>query len=100
MTSSINNIYFKKIYLSKKKNMLRFDTFPVFLFLCAMFGVTISGCQLYLWGEHERFSLSPLANAGVPHPEPLQELHGPDSEEVRASRNDLEDFQRVHGPVV
>ena len=53
MTSSINNIYFDKIYFTKKKNMFGFDTFPVFLFLCAMFGVTISGCQLYLWGEHE-----------------------------------------------
>ena len=30
---------------------------------------------------------------------PLQELHGPDSEEVRASRRNLERFQRVHGPV-
>ena len=46
MTSSINNIYFDKIYFTKKKNMFRFDTFPVFFFLCAMFGVTISGCQL------------------------------------------------------
>ena len=41
MTSSMNNID-----LTKKKNMFRFDTFPVLFFLCAMFGVTISGCQL------------------------------------------------------
>ena len=66
MTSSINNIYFDKIYFTKKKNMFRFDTFPVFFFLCAMFGVTISGCQLC--GVNMK-SLSLLANRGVPHPE-------------------------------
>ena len=66
MTSSAINIYFNKIYFTKKKNMFRFDTFPVFFFLCAMFGVTISGCQLC--GVNMK-SLSPLANAGVPHPE-------------------------------
>ena len=96
--------------------MFRFDdTCPVFFFLCAMFGVTISGRQLC--GVNMK-SLSLLANTGVPHPEitprsakfstnsvplsepPLQELHGPDSEEVRASRNNLERFQQEHGPVV
>ena len=66
MTSSAINIYFNKIYFTKKKNMFRFDTFPVFFFLCAMFGVTISGCQLC--GVNMK-SLSPLANAVVPHPE-------------------------------
>ena len=66
MTSSAINSYFNKIHLSKKKNMFRFDTFPVFLFLCAMFGVTILGCQLC--GVNMK-SLSPLANAVVPHPE-------------------------------
>ena len=47
--------------------MFRFDdTCPVFFFLCAMFGVTISGRQLC--GVNMK-SLSLLANTGVPHPE-------------------------------
>ncbi|CAL1165487.1 unnamed protein product, partial [Cladocopium goreaui] len=43
-----------------------------------------------------------FAEAGqlyLQHLRGMEELHGPDSEEVRASRNNLERFQRVHGPV-
>ena len=72
------------------------------------FGVASSGLLLAIWRERE--IIEPCQHMCVPTlrsaklsarsvPPSLQELHGPEHAETRASRRDLERFQRQHGPI-
>ena len=70
------------------------------------FGVASSGL-LAIWREREIIeacqhlcvSLRSAKLSARSVPPSLQELHGPEHAETRASRRNLERFQRQHGPI-